>query len=152
MGITDKVEEKADAGPGPEFETKTGKNESITEDVRERAMKSVSGGDSKPVTVTKTKTSVTAPKSKLPMPDYSNEDLDKMGLNEDLKPKKKPYIDIPDKSSIGVRQFKSDATSPIGRMFKKLYGKGMKAGGSVSSASKRADGIATKGKTRGKMC
>jgi hypothetical protein len=28
----------------------------------------------------------------------------------------------------------------------------MKAGGSVSSASKRADGIATKGKTRGKMC
>ena len=29
---------------------------------------------------------------------------------------------------------------------------GMKKGGSVSSASKRADGIATKGKTRGKMC
>jgi hypothetical protein len=30
--------------------------------------------------------------------------------------------------------------------------KGMKSGGSVSSASRRADGIATKGKTRGKMC
>ena len=29
--------------------------------------------------------------------------------------------------------------------------KKMKSGGSVSSASKRADGIATKGKTRGKM-
>ena len=29
---------------------------------------------------------------------------------------------------------------------------GYKAGGSVSSASKRADGIAIKGKTRGKMC
>jgi hypothetical protein len=28
---------------------------------------------------------------------------------------------------------------------------GMKSGGSVSSASKRADGIAIKGKTRGKM-
>ena len=28
----------------------------------------------------------------------------------------------------------------------------MKKGGSVSSASKRADGIAVKGKTRGKMC
>ena len=28
----------------------------------------------------------------------------------------------------------------------------MRTGGSVSSASKRADGIATKGKTRGKMC
>jgi len=30
--------------------------------------------------------------------------------------------------------------------------KGYAGGGSVSSASKRADGIATKGKTRGKMC
>ena len=29
---------------------------------------------------------------------------------------------------------------------------GMNKGGKVSSASKRADGIATKGKTRGKMC
>lgn len=29
---------------------------------------------------------------------------------------------------------------------------GMKRGGSVSSASRRADGIATKGKTRGRMC
>jgi hypothetical protein len=29
--------------------------------------------------------------------------------------------------------------------------KGMKKGGSVSSASKRADGCATKGKTRGKF-
>jgi len=30
--------------------------------------------------------------------------------------------------------------------------KGMKSGGSVGSASRRADGIAIKGKTRGKMC
>ena len=30
--------------------------------------------------------------------------------------------------------------------------RGMKSGGKVSSASRRADGIATKGKTRGKMC
>ena len=29
---------------------------------------------------------------------------------------------------------------------------GMKSGGKVSSASKRADGCAVKGKTRGKMC
>lgn len=35
-------------------------------------------------------------------------------------------------------------TTPMGDTYKK--------GGSVSSASKRADGIATKGKTRGKMC
>jgi hypothetical protein len=31
-------------------------------------------------------------------------------------------------------------------------GSSYKKGGSVSSASKRADGIAQKGKTRGKMC
>ena len=34
---------------------------------------------------------------------------------------------------------------------KSVRAKGMKSGGSVSSASKRADGIAVKGKTRGKM-
>lgn len=33
-----------------------------------------------------------------------------------------------------------------------LKAKKMASGGSVSSASKRADGIATKGKTRGRMC
>jgi hypothetical protein len=35
---------------------------------------------------------------------------------------------------------------------KKAYYSGFKSGGSVSSASKRADGIATKGKTRGRIC
>ena len=69
-------------------------------------------------------------------------------INEDVK-QKKPYINIPDKSSVGLRQFKSDATSPMGRLFKKITG--MKSGGSVSSASKRADGIAIKGKTRGRI-
>jgi len=34
----------------------------------------------------------------------------------------------------------------------KFPGSKFKSGGSVSSASRRADGIATKGKTRGKMC
>ena len=36
--------------------------------------------------------------------------------------------------------------------FKAKKAAGMKSGGSVSSASKRADGIATKGKTRCKIC
>jgi hypothetical protein len=34
----------------------------------------------------------------------------------------------------------------------KSAGAGMKKGGKVSSASSRADGIAQKGKTRGKVC
>jgi len=33
-----------------------------------------------------------------------------------------------------------------------MQGLGFKKGGSVSSASRRGDGIATKGKTRGRMC
>jgi len=39
-----------------------------------------------------------------------------------------------------------DASNPTG-----VAGRGMKKGGSVSSASKRADGCATKGKTKGRM-
>jgi hypothetical protein len=38
----------------------------------------------------------------------------------------------------------------VGERLKSAFG--MKSGGSVGSASRRADGIATKGKTRGRMC
>jgi hypothetical protein len=53
------------------------------------------------------------------------------------------------------------ASSEVGGMYKRLTASdieeekkkkmGMKKGGKVSSASKRADGCATKGKTRGKI-
>lgn len=44
-------------------------------------------------------------------------------------------------------------TDTIKSGVKKVRGMlGLKSGGSVSSASKRADGVAVKGKTRGKMC
>jgi hypothetical protein len=79
-----------------------------------------------------------------------------------IQEEKKPYIDIPKDTSIGLRQFRSDGVSPMERLLKSITGsksqrtmaaeKGMKKGGSVSSASKRADGIAQRGKTRGKMC
>lgn len=45
---------------------------------------------------------------------------------------------------------KLDKASELADQYKRET-RGMKAGGSVSSASKRADGIATKGKTKGKM-
>jgi hypothetical protein len=42
---------------------------------------------------------------------------------------------------------------PVNERFKRGGAvKGYASGGTVSSASKRADGIATKGKTRGKIC
>ena len=55
--------------------------------------------------------------------------------------------------------FKNNPPSALSRFFTKIRERGMKSnpdayksGGMASSASKRADGIATKGKTRGKMC
>lgn len=79
---------------------------------------------------------------------------------------KKKYIDIPKNAPIGMRQFKSDEESPIGRLFRKVTGGSKKPskpskpaddepmvaakkGGLMrSSASKRADGCAVRGKTR----
>ena len=49
-----------------------------------------------------------------------------------------------------VEESKRDAQDARDRA--KIKAMGFKSGGSVGSASKRADGIATKGKTRGKMC
>jgi hypothetical protein len=79
------------------------------------------------------------------------------------KPEKKPYIDIPKDTAIGLRQFRSDGVSPMERLFKSISGKSqrttaaeknkMAKGGSVksSSASKRGDGCAVRGKTKGRM-
>jgi hypothetical protein len=80
---------------------------------------------------------------------------------DEAKAEKKPYIDIPKDTSIGLRQFRSDGVSPMERLFKSMSGKSqrttaaekkMAKGGSVkSSASKRADGCAQRGKTKGRM-
>jgi hypothetical protein len=113
---------------------------------------------SAPVTKTVTKTSVTKPKSDWDdnskmLPGHEKSKIDKnwddnskmLPGHENTKTKtveavktstRKPYIDIPSRSNIGLRQFKTT----------------FKSGGSVSSASKRADGCAIKGKTRGKIC
>lgn len=74
---------------------------------------------------------------------------------------KKPEMPKPDPSPgplgfKGIRNFISGLGKPYGaekyakeeRMKKGLEGGGMKAGGKVSSASKRADGCAIRGKTR----
>ena len=50
--------------------------------------------------------------------------------------------------------FESTTILPVGSGKKRIDegGKPYRSGGSVSSASSRADGIAQRGKTRGKMC
>jgi hypothetical protein len=89
----------------------------------------------------------------------TNKDEEGNKLPTDVK---KPFIAIP-KNAAGMQQYRSDAVSPIERLIKSISGKSqrtsaaekkMKKGGSVkvSSASKRADACAQRGKTRGKMC
>jgi hypothetical protein len=58
--------------------------------------------------------------------------------------------DIPEDNA-GLSKLPEDIRNKMG--YKRSGGKvsGMKKGGSVGSASKRADGIATRGKTRGRM-
>ena len=47
--------------------------------------------------------------------------------------------------------FSADRRAASDELKRESRGKGMKKGGSVSSASKRADGCAVKGKTKGRM-
>ena len=96
-------------------------------------------------TVSKTKVSVTKPGTKSKPLDFSmDEEGNKLPTNV-----KKPYVAIP-KNAAGMQQYRSDSTSPIGNLLRKITGSkiGLKSGGSVSSASKRADGCAIRGKTR----
>jgi hypothetical protein len=187
-----------------EFETKMGSNKSISDDIRERAMRAASEGGQKDVAPMVKKT-VKSTVTKLPMPDYSNEDLDRMGMNNDIKPVKsrvQPETDREEYSPF-MRQFRKDeakekanknympenlrspdykapsvvknvskeVTKPTprspsqmikeeseyamkprlqskGERLMKSMGLNFKSGGKVSSASKRADGCAIRGKTR----
>jgi hypothetical protein len=70
-------------------------------------------------------------------------------------PKKTTPIDVTKLSLAERRKLNSTKSSPtdkrsVNERIREKFG--FNKGGSVSSASKRADGIATKGKTRGKIC
>jgi hypothetical protein len=127
------------------FETKQGRNASIDklEGIREKAMRAVAEGGQKDVAPVAKKTVRT---TKLAMPDYSNEDLDRMGMNKDLK---QPEFDR-EEYSPWMREFrKNEAASKKSAFANKPSAfKKMASGGKVSSASKRADGCAIRGKTR----
>jgi hypothetical protein len=70
-------------------------------------------------------------------------------INDALDPVRKVMVKAAGKEEPGILSKYSRLTKfvPEGGTVKK-----MAKGGSVSSASKRADGIAVKGKTRGKIC
>jgi len=90
-----------------------------------------------------------------PDPDKIVADIDRRQNEEDLANLNKYIID-PVKSA-GKRLYENVMGTPeqnriaTEQMDKVKKSKGMKAGGKVSSASKRGDGIAQRGKTKGRM-
>jgi len=94
------------------------------------------------------------PKAEPKFTPLTNKDEEGNKLPTDVK---KPHIAIP-KNAAGMQQYRSDAESPIGKLFRAMTGsksqrttaaeKKMKSGGKVKSASARADGCAIRGKTR----
>jgi hypothetical protein len=134
--------------PKESFESTMGQNKNISDEIRARALKSVSDDEAsspkaeKPTPTKKpavkkspAKKSAAKAKSKLPMPDYSNEDMDRMGLDEFRNRRFDPAAAIGIRKSAELPKYMKDAV-------------GFKSGGKVSSASKRADGCAVRGKTR----
>jgi biotin carboxyl carrier protein len=115
------MKKRYEEGGEVEFETKMGRNENIDDDVRARAMAAMAARESG-VEIEPAKPA---------------------------KPKAKPKAKAEPKAEPKKTSSFSKVQSPFAgktSSFKK-----MASGGSVSSASKRADGCAIKGKTRGKM-
>ena len=140
-----------------ELESKTGRNENIGDDVRARAMAAMaakeSGAEEKkaapkaePKAAPKKKDAVYSPKSQPESDREENSAFMKQFRKDEAKAKAK------DEPSFlkGTKGFKN-----LGEAFKAMRRSAgitsYKSGGSVSSASKRADGCATKGKTKGRM-
>lgn len=139
-----------------ETETAQGQNKNIGDDVRARAMAAMANKESAP----------TPPKKEV------GKAIAKAASEEKAAPAKKNPVqeakDVVSGSGMFSR-FKSPGAALASyekagpkrseQTAKKssytpdhTMGMAMKAGGKVSSASKRADGIAMKGKTRGKIC
>lgn len=130
-----------DEGGEVEFETKTGRNENIGDDVRARAMAAMAAREAGE------EEKKEAPKKAAPKKEAV------------YRPKSLPESDREENSAF-MRQFRKDeaaakkssfAGKPSAFAGKTSSFKKMASGGSVSSASKRADGCAIKGKTKGRM-
>ena len=152
------------AGGDTEFETLQGENKALDKiaGIRERAMAAAAAGGQKDETpAPKAKPAVKKKAPKLYKPDYSNEDLDRMGMNEASKPvkaKTQPESDREEYSPF-MRQFRKDeataaaATKEVPELVRKAYQdaarivqpKGMKKGGKVAGRlATRGYGIAKK--------
>ena len=145
-------------GGDVEFETKQGRNEAIGDDVRARAMAAIAAGGQKDEEVTvpkKTAAKLTpkaTPKAEAPTPkaapkaepykEKSGFEAKKAKALEGVTVKPTPKAEP---KPAPVAKASSEKT---GFELKKEKAMGYKMGGKVSSASKRADGCAIRGKTR----
>jgi hypothetical protein len=105
------------------------------------------------------KTSSTPVGENKEMVEKAYKDAAKMNAENETKDKKLSAADIAkiQRESISGKKDtdqKMPESKSRGKRFREFFGSDMKAGGTVkrSSASKRGDGIATKGHTRGKYC
>ena len=154
-----KKAKRYDDGGDVETDTAQGQNASIGDDVRSRAMAAMAnrdmdiggGGASTPTpakkAVGKAITKAVAEEKPAPAPSKQQKSAPAM-----IRGSKSTGTDL--KSALFGSSASSD--SPRTRAAKRdqaMTGTySMKSGGKVGSASKRADGIAQKGKTKGKMC
>ena len=120
-------------GSEVEFETKTGENEMISKipGIREKAMAAVAAGgqkDEEPAPKAKPKAKAEAPKREKANPTYTAPP--KMAAADRVKKERE--------KSAKKSSYTADHS----------MGNAMRSGGKVSSASKRADGCAIRGKTR----
>jgi hypothetical protein len=132
--IMSKKTKRYNEGGELEFETKQGENKMIDDDVRSRAMAAVEKGISDEAPAKKS-----APSFKAKAKDAGFTSAETKGGAALMT--RKDRRSTPAKSSPKKSSYTADHS----------MGNAMKMGGSVGSASKRADGCAVKGKTRGRM-
>ena len=156
-----KKAKRYDEGGDVDTDTTQGQNTNIGDDVRARAMAAMANQSSAPTPSKKAVGKAIAKaaseeKSEPAKPRASDKLRSDLNISKPSAPKMmrgetNTGVDL--KSAL----FGGSSDSPRMRAAKRAQASdasnySMKSGGKVSSASKRADGIATKGKTRGKMC
>lgn len=132
--IMSKKTKRYEDGGEIEFETKQGKNEMIDDGVRARAMAAMEKGSSDEAPAKKSAPSFKAK-------------ADKAGFTSAETKGGAALMTRKDRSSTPKAAPKKSSSYTADHSM----GNAMKMGGSVGSASKRADGCAVKGKTKGRM-
>ena len=149
-----------------ETDTAQGQNEAIKDDTRARAMAFLANQNNAPAPKATPKAAPKATKekswdddSKVPA-EAPKKGADKLRSELNIsKPSAPTMIRGAKNTGVDLKSalFGGSSESPRMKAAKRAKASdasnySMKSGGKVSSASKRADGIAQKGKTRGKMC